>query len=62
MGFLIISAKIFATLLLVGALLASIIKAHPRTHNPEHPPWAEYSAGFIVFFATLCGFYFLWFN
>lgn len=62
MGFLIISAKIFATFLLVVALLVSITKAHPKTHNPEYPPLAEYGSGFIMFFAALCGLYFLWFN
>lgn len=62
MGFLIISAKIVATVLLIVMLPVSITKANPRTHNPQYSPLAEYGAGFIMFFAALCGFYFLWFK
>lgn len=62
MGFLIVSAKVFASVLLTALFLVSITKAHPKTHNPEYPPLAEYGAGFILFFAALCGFYFLWFS
>lgn len=47
MSFLIVAAKVFATLFLVALFIAGIFNANSRTHDPTSPPIAEYAAGFM---------------
>lgn len=54
--------KGFLTFVLIIGLLASMTKASRRMHSPAHPAWAEYTAGFILFFAQLVGLYYLWWH
>lgn len=54
------TAKIVASLFLLGFFIAGIFKANPRLHNPKYGHKAEYLTGFIVFIGSLIGFYYLW--
>ncbi len=58
MSFLIIIAKLFASLILVASLIVGAFKANPRTHRYDHR--AEYLTGFIFFIGALAGLYYLW--
>ncbi|MFA7555469.1 MAG: hypothetical protein WCY88_14570 [Spongiibacteraceae bacterium] len=60
MSFIITTAKVIATILLLIFLFVGILKSSPRSHNPKYPPMAEYLAGFIIFFSSLLGLYYLW--
>ena len=51
MSGLIVIGKVVASVLLLIFFLAGALKANPRTHNPDYPPMAEYTAGFLI-----CGF------
>lgn len=52
--------KVIASIILVGFLVAGIIKANPRTHNLSYGHLAEYSTGFLLFIGSIIGIYFLW--
>jgi hypothetical protein len=60
MSFLLIAGKIIATVFLVAFLIAGVLKANPRTHNPEYRRLAEYSAGFLICTFSIFGIYSLW--
>lgn len=52
--------KIIGSFLLLIFLLAGVLKANPRTHNPDYPPMAEYAAGFIICVISLVGLHYIW--
>ena len=58
MAFLIITAKVVASIFLTAFLVAGILKANPRAHRLR--PMAEYTAGFIICALSLTGLYYLW--
>jgi len=58
----VIFLKIIASILLVMFFIAGAFKANPRLHNPEYPPMAEYTAGFLICTSSVVGFYYLWFS
>lgn len=60
MALLILTGKLLLSLFLVCFLIAGVMKAHPKTHNPELRPLAEYAAGFLICFASCLGLYYLW--
>lgn len=60
MSFIIGLLKIFASFIFICFFIVSLTKANPRTHNPAYRPAAEYMTGFLFFFCSLAGLYYLW--
>ena len=58
MSFIVIIAKVLATIFLSTLFLAGVLKANPRTH--KHGAAAEYLAGFLACCGSVIGFYYLW--
>jgi len=61
MDTLLFIGKVIASVFLVCFFCAGIFKAHPKTHNPELRPIAEYTAGFLICGVSLASLYALWF-
>ncbi len=55
------AGKVIATVLLIMFLVSGILKADPRTHNPDYPRLAEYGAGFLICTFSIIGIRYLWF-
>lgn len=60
MNFVLLVLKIIASVLLLCLFTVGVLKANPRTHNPEYHPIAEYGAGFICCGLACLALYHLW--
>jgi len=60
MSFLIIIAKVFATISLVGGVLGGVFYIWAAKHNPVHGKTVERIAGTLVLGLCIYGIYYLW--
>lgn len=60
MDFLIGTAKVLGTIVLIVFFVVGVLKANPRMHG-DNRPMAEYTAGFLICAFSLACIYYVWF-
>ena len=62
MSMLMIIAKIFLSIFLLGFIIGGVVKLSSAHRNPDINPKIEYFVGALGLVSGLLGIYFTWFN